>query len=109
MRLSDERRASAQPLRFDDPEIVFPNPRDSALTLLRFANLGLGIDNVEVIEDEECSSRSLGRTESGNGKICPETVVGQLATESAGPVLQGRQPIDRYFEAGSASWALPAP
>jgi hypothetical protein len=52
-------------MRFDEPEvpeIVFPNPWDSALTLLRFADLGLGIDNVQVIEDEECSSRSLGRT-----------------------------------------------
>jgi uncharacterized protein len=49
VRLLDERRASAQPFRFDDPEIVFPNPRDSALTLLRFADLGLGIDNVQVI------------------------------------------------------------
>jgi predicted ATPase len=54
-RLFDERRSSTQPALFDDFELASSNPRESALALLRFADLG--IDDVQVIEDEGNDTR----------------------------------------------------
>lgn len=54
-RLFDERRSSTQPTLFDDFELAPSNPRESALALLRFADLG--IDDVQVIEDEDDDTR----------------------------------------------------
>lgn len=49
-RLFDDRGASTQPALFEDPELERPSPRESALALLRFADLG--IDDVQMIDDE---------------------------------------------------------
>lgn len=49
-RLFDDRRSSLQSSLFDDPDFASSNPRDSALALLRFADLG--IDDVQIVEDE---------------------------------------------------------
>jgi hypothetical protein len=54
-RLFDERRSSTQPALFDDFELASSNPRESALALLRFADLGIG--DVQVIEDEDDDAR----------------------------------------------------
>jgi len=40
---------------FDDPDFAPPSDRDSALTLLRFADLG--IDDVQMVEDENSEAR----------------------------------------------------
>jgi uncharacterized protein len=50
-RLFDDGRSSMQSSLFDDgPDFGPSNPRDSALALLRFADLG--IDDVQIVEDE---------------------------------------------------------
>ncbi|MHB8319621.1 MAG: AAA family ATPase [Acidimicrobiales bacterium] len=49
-RLFDERGPSMQSSLFDDPDSALSNPRESALALLRFADLG--IDDVQIVEDE---------------------------------------------------------
>ncbi len=50
-RLFVERGSPPQQSLFDDPELSRPTDRDSALTLLRFADLG--IDDVQMVEDED--------------------------------------------------------
>ncbi|HKB29619.1 MAG TPA: AAA family ATPase [Streptosporangiaceae bacterium] len=54
-RLFDERGQSTQPSLFDDTDFAPSNPRESALALLRFADLG--IDNVQIVEDEDDATR----------------------------------------------------
>jgi uncharacterized protein len=58
-RLFDERSSSTQLPLFDDPEFApfnaRVNARESALTLLRFADLG--IDDVQIMEDEGDNAR----------------------------------------------------
>ncbi len=49
-RLFDDQSVSMQSPLFDDPDIVQPSPRESALALLRFADLG--IDDVKIVEYE---------------------------------------------------------
>lgn len=49
-RLFDDRGAPLQSPLFEDPEFVAPSPRDSALALLRFADLG--VYDVQLVEDE---------------------------------------------------------
>ena len=48
-RLFDDQGTSLQSF-FDDPDIVQPSPRESALALLRFADLG--IDDVQIVDDD---------------------------------------------------------
>jgi uncharacterized protein len=48
--------SSTQPSLFDDSEFAPRNDRESALTLLRFADLG--IDDVQVVEDESSEART---------------------------------------------------
>lgn len=54
-RLFVERGSSPQQSLFDDPDLSPPSDRDSALTLLRFADLG--IDDVQMVEDEYSEAR----------------------------------------------------
>jgi uncharacterized protein len=54
-RLFVERGIPPQQSLFDDPDLDRPSDRDSALTLLRFADLG--IDDVQVVEDEDSEAR----------------------------------------------------
>ncbi len=49
-RLFDDQGTSLQSSLFDDPDIVQPSPRESALALLRFADLG--IDDVQIVDDD---------------------------------------------------------
>jgi len=49
-RLFDEPGSSTQSSLFDDADVTALSPRDSALALLRFADLG--IDDVQIVEDE---------------------------------------------------------
>ncbi|MHB8330366.1 MAG: AAA family ATPase, partial [Acidimicrobiales bacterium] len=49
-RLFDDQGTSMQSSLFDDPDIVQPSPRESALALLRFADLG--IDDVQIVDDD---------------------------------------------------------
>jgi predicted ATPase len=55
-RLFDERSSFSQSSLFDDSDYVPSNPRESALALLRFADLG--IDDVQVVEEEQVESRA---------------------------------------------------
>jgi len=48
--------SSTQPSLFDDTEFAPRNDRESALALLRFADLG--IDDVQIVEDEKSETRS---------------------------------------------------
>lgn len=48
--LFDEHGASIQSSFFDDPDIIQPSPRELALALLRFADLG--IDDVQIVDDD---------------------------------------------------------
>ncbi len=48
--LFDDRWASTQPALFEDPDLERLSPRESALALLRFADLG--IEGVQVVYDE---------------------------------------------------------
>jgi energy-coupling factor transporter ATP-binding protein EcfA2 len=54
-RLFDERGSSMQASLFDDTDFAPFNARESALALLRFADLG--IDNVQIVEDEDDDAR----------------------------------------------------
>jgi predicted ATPase len=54
-RLFVERSSPPQQTLFDDPDFSPPSDRDSALTLLRFADLG--IDDVQMVEDENTEAR----------------------------------------------------
>jgi hypothetical protein len=56
-RLFDERGSPAQTTLFDDPDSAPPNPRESALALLRFADLG--IDDVQLVDDEANEAQAL--------------------------------------------------
>lgn len=89
-RLFDERGPSMQPSLFDDdPDFAPSNPRDSALALLRFADLG--IDDVQVMEDEadEAHASTQARREPRRQLRLMHRVAGQelpfdLDEESAG-------------------------
>lgn len=88
-RLFDERSSAAQPSLFDDTDTVPLNPRDSALAMLRFADLG--IDDVEIIEeepDENAASPQLRRETRRQlrflHKVAGQTVPFDLYEESAG-------------------------
>jgi hypothetical protein len=88
-RLFDERGPSMQPSLFDDPDFAPSDPRESALALLRFADLG--IDDVQVVEDEaeEAHSLMLCRREPRRQLRLIHRVAGQelpfdLDEESAG-------------------------
>ncbi|MDQ2815790.1 MAG: AAA family ATPase [Actinomycetota bacterium] len=50
-RLFDSRGSSVQPSLFDDTDLAPLDARESALALLRFADLG--IDDVQIVEEEE--------------------------------------------------------
>ena len=54
-RLFDSPGAWRQPTLFDDEELAPPDGRESALALLRFADLG--IDDVQVVEEREDETR----------------------------------------------------
>lgn len=54
-RLFEERSVPAQPALFEDTEFAPSDTRASALTLLRFADLG--IDDVQIVEDEDGDAR----------------------------------------------------
>jgi predicted ATPase len=59
-RLFDEQNSTSQSSLFEDPETAKVSPRDSALALLRFADLG--IDDVQIVEDEVEVSETSGAT-----------------------------------------------
>ncbi len=88
-RLFDERGPSMQPSLFDDPDFAPSNPRESALALLRFADLG--IDDVQIVEDEadEAHASTQARREPRRQLRLMHRVAGQelpfdLDEESAG-------------------------
>jgi len=54
-RLFDSHGSSVQPSLFDDTDLAPPDGRESALALLRFADLG--IDDVQMVEEEEDETR----------------------------------------------------
>src|ERR1022692_1846574 len=88
-RLFDERRSSTQPTLFDDFELASSNPRESALALLRFADLG--IDDVQIIEDEDDDTRvsTPGRREPRRQlrlmhRVAEQELPFDFAEESAG-------------------------
>ncbi len=64
-RLFDERRYSNQAFLFDDPAFATSSDRDTALALLRFADLG--IDDVKIVQDAEdaVGALALARREPG--------------------------------------------
>src|ERR1022692_289136 len=88
-RLFDERGSDAQASLFDDTDFAPVNPRESALALLRFADLG--IDDVQFVEDEGDDARismPAGRAPRPRLRLM-HRVAGQelpfdLAEESAG-------------------------
>jgi predicted ATPase len=54
-RLFEERGSAIQDSLFDDVDFAPPSARESALALLRFADLG--IDDVQIVEDEDGEAR----------------------------------------------------
>jgi uncharacterized protein len=54
-RLFEERGSAVQDSLFGDADIIPPSARESALALLRFADLG--IDDVQIVEDEDRDPR----------------------------------------------------
>jgi uncharacterized protein len=78
--LFDTPGLSAQPTLFDDPDLAPVDSRESALALLRFADLG--IDDVQIIEDRELAQprRRLQLMHRIEGQEVPF----DLAEESAG-------------------------
>ena len=88
-RLFDDQATSLQSSLFDDPDIVQPSPRESALALLRFADLG--IDDVQIVDDdiEEIQATPQARREPRRQLRFIHRVLGQelpfdLEEESAG-------------------------
>jgi hypothetical protein len=89
-RLFDDRGSSMQSSLFDDdPDFAPSSPRDSALALLRFADLG--IDDVQIMEDEadEAQTSTQGRRVPRRQLRLMHRVAGQevpfdLDEESAG-------------------------
>src|ERR1022692_3460656 len=88
-RLFDERVSVVQATLFDDTEFAPLNPRESALALLRFADLG--IDDVHVVDDEGDSL--LSSVQSGRAprrqlrlmhRVADQELPFDLAEESAG-------------------------
>jgi uncharacterized protein len=88
-RLFDERASVVQPSLFDDTEFAPLNPRESALALLRFADLG--IDDVHFVDDEGDSLHS--SVQSGRAprrqlrlmhRVADQELPFDLAEESAG-------------------------
>jgi predicted ATPase len=84
-RLFEERGSSIQDSLFDDGDFAPPSARESALALLRFADLG--IDDVQIVEDEEGDARISAPSRRQLRLL--HRVVGQevpfdLAEESAG-------------------------
>jgi predicted ATPase len=87
-RIFDEHDSPAQEPLFDDPEFRPLNRKESALALLRFADLG--IDNVRIVEEEESERLTFqGRRDPRRQVRLMHRVAGQeipfdLADESAG-------------------------
>jgi predicted ATPase len=87
-RIFDEHDFPVQEPLFDDPEFTPPNSRESALALLRFADLG--IDDVQMVEDEEYTRiTSQGRREPRRQvrlvhRVADQEIPFDLADESAG-------------------------
>ena len=88
-RLFDDQGISMQSSLFDDPDIVQPSPRGSALALLRFADLG--IDDVQIVDDDidESHATPQARREPRRQLRLMHRVLGQelpfdLEEESAG-------------------------
>ncbi|MHB1717498.1 MAG: AAA family ATPase [Acidimicrobiales bacterium] len=88
-RLFDDQGTSLQSSLFDDPDIVQPSPRESALALLRFADLG--IDDVQIVDDDidESQATPQARREPRRQLRFIHRVLGQelpfdLEEESAG-------------------------
>lgn len=88
-RMFDDRGSSMQSSLFDDPDFAPSNPRESALALLRFADLG--IDDVQMVEDEadEARTSTQARREPRRQLRLMHRVAGQelpfdLEEESAG-------------------------
>ena len=88
-RMFDDQATSLQSSLFDDPDIVQPSPRETALALLRFADLG--IDDVQIVDDDidESFATPLARREQRRQLRFIHRVLGQelpfdLEEESAG-------------------------
>ena len=81
-RIFDEHDSPTQDPLFDDPEFSPPNPRDSALALLRFADLG--IDNVQIVEGEESERFTPRRQVRLMHRVAEQEIPFDLADESAG-------------------------
>ena len=88
-RLFEERGSPAQESLFDDSDFAPSNARESALALLRFADLG--IDDVQIVEDEDGDARVSvsARRESRRQlrlmhRVVEQEVPFDLAEESAG-------------------------
>jgi uncharacterized protein len=88
-RLFDERGSPAQTSLFDDPDSAPSNLRESALALLRFADLGIG--DVQIVEDQahEADTLPAARREPRRQLRLVHRVAGQelpfeLDEESAG-------------------------
>ena len=88
-RLFEERTSSQQGTLFDEFEFGSFNPRESALALLRFADLG--IDDVQIIEDEvDGTSPAIRLSKEPRGqlrlmhRVAEQELPFDLAEESAG-------------------------
>jgi predicted ATPase len=87
-RIFDEHDLPTQEPLFDDPEFSPLDSRESALALLRFADLG--IDNVRMVEDEESERLTFqGRREPRRQvrllhRVAEQEIPFDLADESAG-------------------------
>ncbi len=88
-RLFDDQGTSLQSSLFDGPDNVQPSPRESALALLRFADLG--IDDVQIVDDDidESQATPQARREPRRQLRFIHRVLGQelpfdLEEESAG-------------------------
>jgi uncharacterized protein len=84
-RLFEERNSAIQDSLFDDGDFAPPSARESALALLRFADLG--IDDVQMVEDEDGDARisaSSRRQLRLLHRVVDQEVPFDLAEESAG-------------------------
>ncbi len=88
-RIFDDRGAPVQSSLFEDPDLLRPRPRETALALLRFADLG--INDVQVIDDDvqRAQASTQVRREPGRQlrfmhRVAEQELPFDLAEESAG-------------------------
>ena len=82
-RLFEERGSPIQDSLFDDADFASPSARDSALALLRFADLG--IDDVQMVEDEDARISAPSRRQLRLlHRVVEQEIPFDLAEESVG-------------------------